>query len=100
MVKKTNTENLPRDLRYRQVAISGLEKGRRGKHHDLVQEIVAEFKILPEGAAMEVPFADIGGIGLANLRSAVHRAATSHGLKIETLADEKNLYVWRKKKEE
>lgn len=38
---------------------------------------------------------DVGGVGLANLRSAVHRAATSHGLAIETLADEKNFYVWK-----
>jgi len=41
----------------------------------------------------------VGGIGLANLRSAVHRASTSHELEIETLADEKNFYVWRKKVE-
>ena len=100
MAKKTGAENLPRDLRYRQVAISGLDKGRRGKHHDLVQKIVAEFKALPEGAAIEIPLADVGGIGLANLRSAVHRAATSHGLEIETLADDKNLYVWKKSKRE
>ena len=98
MSKKTNTENPQYDLKYRQVAISGLDKGRRGKHHDLIQKIVAEFKALPEGAAIEIPLADVGGIGLANLRSAVHRAATSHGLEIETLADEKNLYVWKKSK--
>lgn len=98
MSKKTNTENPQHDLKYRQVAISGLDKGRRGKHHDLIQKIVAEFKALPEGAAIEIPLADVGGIGLANLRSAVHRAATSHGLEIETLADEKNLYVWKKSK--
>jgi hypothetical protein len=48
---------------------------------------------------MEIPLADVGGIGLANLRAAVHRASTSHGLEIETLADEKNFYVWRKKVE-
>jgi hypothetical protein len=48
---------------------------------------------------MEIPLADVGGIGLANLRSAVHRASTSHALEIETLADEKNFYVWRKKVE-
>jgi len=30
------------------------------------------------------------------LRLAVHRASTSAGLSIETLADEKNFYVWTK----
>jgi hypothetical protein len=45
---------------------------------------------------MEILLADVGGIGLANLRSAVHRASTSRGLQIQTLADEKNFYVWKK----
>jgi hypothetical protein len=47
------------------------------------------------GSALEIPLADVNGIGLANLRSAVHRASTSAGLAIETLADEKNFYVWK-----
>jgi hypothetical protein len=84
------------DLRYRQVRIDGLDKGRRGKHHDLVLGILQELEGLPPGSAMEIPLADVGGIGLANLRSAVHRASTSRGLQIETLADEKNFYVWKK----
>jgi hypothetical protein len=36
------------------------------------------------------------GIELANLRSAVHRASAGSGITIETLADERNFYVWRK----
>ena len=48
---------------------------------------------------MAIPLTEIGGIGLANLRSAVHRAATSNGLEVETLADSDNLYVWKKKQE-
>jgi hypothetical protein len=83
-------------LKYRQVAAVDLDRGRRGKHHDLVQGILQELKTAPEGAALEIPLADVGGIGLANLRSAVHRAATGEGLVIETLADAKNFYVWNK----
>jgi len=88
------------DLKYRRVEISALNKGRKGKHHDLVQGIVQELRTLSAGAAMEIPLADVGGIGLANLRSAVHRAATADRLVIETLADEKNLYVWKTGKAE
>jgi len=87
-------------LKYRRVEVSALDRGRRGKHHDLVQGILRELETLSPGSAMEIPLADVGGIGLANLRSAVHRASTTRGLEIETLADEKNFYVWRKKKEE
>jgi len=87
----------PPDLKYRRVEIAGLDRGRRGKHYELVQGILEELKTLSPGSAMEIPLAEVGGIGLANLRSAVHRAATSHGLAIETLADEKNFYLWKPK---
>jgi hypothetical protein len=100
MVRNPKTESKQPDVKYRQVKVDGLDKGRRGKHHDLVQGIVRELETLSPGSAMQIPLADVGGIGLANLRSAVHRASTRHGLGIETLADEKNFYVWRKKKQE
>jgi len=84
------------DLKYRRVDVDSLDRGRRGKHHDLVLGIIQELKMLAPGSAIEIPLSDVGGIGLANLRSAVHRASTSHGLEIETLADDKNFYVWKK----
>jgi len=87
----------PTDLRYRQVRVDDLSKGRRGKHHDLVVGIFQELEDLPPDSAMKIPFADVGGIGLANLRSAVHRASVSRGLQIGTLADEKHFYVWKKR---
>jgi hypothetical protein len=83
------------EMKYRRVQIAALDRGRRGKHHDLVQGILAELGLAPAGSALEIPLADVGGIGLANLRSAVHRAATSQGLAIETLADATNFYVWK-----
>jgi hypothetical protein len=83
-------------LQYRRVAIVDLDRGRRGKHHELVQGILEELKTASSASALEIPLADVGGIGLANLRSAVHRASTLQGLAIETLADEKNFYVWKK----
>jgi hypothetical protein len=100
MANKPKTEGKPPDLKYRQVKVDSLDKGRRGKHYDLVQGILQELETLSPGSAMQIPLADVGGIGLANLRSAVHRSSTTHGLEIETLADEKNFYVWRKKKKE
>jgi hypothetical protein len=61
-----------------------------------LQGIISELKAAPPGSALEIPLAEVGGIGLANLRSAVHRASTAESLAIETLADEKNFYVWKK----
>jgi hypothetical protein len=81
--------------KYRRVKISSLERGRRGKHHDLIGGILEELRTVSPGSALEIPLADIGGIGLANLRSAVHRGANAAELAIETVADDKNFYVWK-----
>jgi hypothetical protein len=80
--------------KYRRVEVSSLDRGRRGKHHDRIQEILKELATVGAGTALAIPLAEIGGIGLPNLRSAVHRGATAAGLEIETLADGENLYVW------
>jgi hypothetical protein len=95
MVNESNKRKPLPVSKYRQVEIADLKTGRRGKHHDLVEGIVQELATLQAGSALEIPLADVGGVGLANLRSAVHRAATSRGLEIETVADEGNFYVWK-----
>jgi hypothetical protein len=88
----------PPGLKYRRVEIAAIKKVRRGKHHDLVQGILREMKMLSSESALEIPLAQVGGIGLPNLRSAVHRVCVAEGWTIETLADEKNLYVWKTEK--
>jgi hypothetical protein len=95
MPKGKRVDALP-VLKYRQVLAANIDRGRRGKHYDLVQGILQELKTAPSGSALEIPLRDVGGIGLANLRSAVHRASVSAGLVIETIADENNFYVWKK----
>jgi hypothetical protein len=95
VANEQKTKNRLPGLKYRQVEISDLKRGRHGKHHELVQGIVQELVTLQAGSALEIPLADVGGIGLANLRSAVHRAAASNGLDIETIADDGKFYVWK-----
>lgn len=97
MGNEQNTKNQRPAAKYRQVEIAGLKTGRHGKHHHLVQGIVQELATLQPGSALEIPLADVGGVGLANLRSAVHRAAASSGLNIETVADDGKFYVWTAK---
>lgn len=81
--------------KYRVVDSSLLDRSRRGKHHDLIHGVIKELKSAADGGALEIPLNDVGGIGLANLRSAVHRGASAAGLEIETLADKRNFYVWK-----
>jgi len=92
---KTGKLPPPAAAKYRQVQLSSLRKGRRGKHHDLVEGILEELDAVPVGSALEIPLEGVD-IGLANVRSAVHRGAAAKGLEIETLADQKNFYVFRK----
>ena len=92
--REARSEMAESDLKYRQVEILAIKKARRGKHHDLVQGILRELDMVPPGSAIQIPLAAIGGIGLANLRSAVHRASASRQVPIETASDENNLYVW------
>ena len=82
---------------YKTVRVDGLPSGRRGKHYDLTEGIVRELKGAKEGMALIIPLTSVGGVELANLRSAVHRAASAENLEIETQADEKNFYVWLRK---
>jgi hypothetical protein len=87
---------MPVSPKYRQVELSTLRKGRRGKHHDLVERILQELETVPSNSALEIPLVGVE-IGLANVRSAVHRGAIAKGLEIETIADDKNFYVFKKK---
>jgi len=80
--------------RYGSIKIASLENRRRGKHHDLVRGIMRELKDLRPGLALEIPLSQVGGVELANLRSAVHRAAGTQNLTVETQSDTENLYVW------
>jgi hypothetical protein len=95
MAREQKSKGPSSALKYRRVEITDLDRSRRGKHHELVEGILSELEMAQAGSALEVPLAEIGGIGLPNLRSAVHRAATSKSISIETLADEKNFYVWK-----
>ncbi len=79
---------------YRSVRVASLGSRRRGKHHDLTEGILRELKMLKEGMALEIPLAKVEGVEIANLRSAIHRAAEAVSVNIQTQSDEKNLYVW------
>jgi hypothetical protein len=95
MAKEEKTKSVQPAGKYHRVEIASLDRGRRGKHYELVQGIFKELETVDIGSALEIPLTDVGGIGLTNLRSAVHRGAASMGLAIETLADEDNFYVWK-----
>lgn len=91
---KEQVKNQRPALNYDRVVLANLRRNRRGKHHDLIQGVFQDLETLPSGSAIKIPLAEVDGITLANLRSAIHRASTSRGLEIETLSDDDNFYIW------
>jgi hypothetical protein len=92
---KESVRNQKPALNYDRVVLANLRRSRRGKHHDLLDGVFQDLETLPGGSAIRIPLAELDGITLANLRSAVHRASASRGLEIETLSDEENFYIWK-----
>lgn len=90
--KKTKTSRPPR---FEQISVASLRRGRRGKHHDLLKEVLQDLETLRKGQAIKIPLAEIAGVTLANLRSAIHRATTSRRMRVETSSDEHNFYLWK-----
>jgi hypothetical protein len=95
MTNKFLTHETKIPPRYVRVSIASVDGHRRGKHNDLVGSIIRELQTITDKTAMKIPLADIGGVELANLRSALHRAAKSKKIVIETSSDAENLYLWK-----
>lgn len=75
------------------VPLSTLRSRRRGKHYDLMQQVLKELADLPRESALKVP---LGNYSAKDLRSAVSRAAASTNIKISTTSDRDHLYVWKR----
>ena len=76
------------------VPLSSLRSGRRGKHHELMQQVLRELTELSSDSALKVP---LGDFSAKDIRSAVFRAAASQNIEISSTSDDNNLYVWRRR---
>ena len=95
MAKESSGKAQKASLKYDRVILADIRRTRHGKHHDLLGGIFQDLESLPAGSAIKIPLAELDGISLPNLRSAVHRASTSRDLGIETLSDDENFYIWK-----
>jgi hypothetical protein len=76
------------------VLLSTLKPRRRGKHFELMQQILKELADLPIESALKVP---LGSHSAKDLRSAVARAASSQKIAISSTSDNDSLYVWKRR---
>src|SRR5690349_20552854 len=80
---------------YATIEIGDVPKGRRGKHHGTVENILADVAGLKDGSALRVPLDSFGRVKLANVRAALSRAAKQRELPIVTTSDGTHLFIWR-----
>lgn len=83
-------------LDFERVKLDELVQTRRGKHHEMAMAILKELKALPDGEAMKISLASVPDVSLANLRAAVSRVTSTHGIKVASYSDDKDFYIWRK----
>ncbi len=71
-----------------------LPNGRKGKHHPMLVKVLEDLERLSEGRAVKIPLADFAG-SVADIRSAISRAAQKEKIEIATSSDEQFFYVWK-----
>lgn len=68
-------------------------RGRKGKHRQIVSNILGDLDNLKEGAALRVPLAELAE-SKEKVRSALNRATRKGGRSVATASDDDALYVW------
>jgi hypothetical protein len=87
---KRKSQGVPR---VESVPLASLERKRRSKHRELMQQVLKELGRLSSESALKVP---LGNNSAKDLRSAVVRAVSSQNIEISSTSDGENLYVWKK----
>jgi hypothetical protein len=72
-------------------------QGRKGKHNQVISEILSDLDQLPAGNALKVPLAELAE-SKAKVRSALNRAIHKGKRNVVTASDSEFLYVWNEPK--
>ncbi len=78
---------------FKTTEVGNIPTGRNGKHHALVAAILRDLDGLQEGRALKIPVAELSD-KVANVRSALNRAARKLHRDVPTATDENFLYIW------
>ena len=92
--KKSGKSQSQEEPEIEKVPLSSLRLRRRGKHHELMQQVLKELTELPSDIALKVR---LGDFSAKDIRSAVFRAAASRNVEISSTSDDNYLYVWKRR---
>ena len=94
MRRKSGKSQSQEELEVEKVPLSSLRSRRRGKHYELIRQVLKELIELSSDSALKVP---LGDFTAKDIRSAVFRAAASQNVEISSTSDDNNLYVWKRR---
>jgi hypothetical protein len=82
------------DGNFEAIARREVPRDRKGKHHEIVTQILHDVRSLKPTSALRVPRSRLGDVKIEHVRAALGRAAAKAGLSLSSRADENFLYVW------
>lgn len=74
---------------------SDVPRTRKGKHHDIIEQILKEVPTLRAKKALRIPRSALGSAKLEHIRAALTRASTRLEVNLATSSDDRYFYVWR-----
>ncbi len=80
-------------MNFKTMAQADVPQGRKGKHKEIVDQILSDLAQMKDGNAIKVPLADLAE-SKEKVRSALNRATNKGALNVATASDENFLYVW------
>lgn len=78
--------------RFGSIAQTDVPHSRKGKHSQIVTDILDDLDHLKDGSALKIPLKDIAS--KEKVRSALNRATRKANKSVATSADSEFLYVW------
>jgi hypothetical protein len=78
-----------------EIALNAVPRDRKGKHHELVADILEDLQKLRPNAALRIPRSALQAAKVEHIRAALTRAATKAGLSLASRVDKDFFYVWR-----
>lgn len=84
-------KNGERSSRFESISQDDLPQGRKGKHHDIVAQLLFDIEALEPGRALKVQVSELSDT-MSNVRSALSRACKQRGLEVATSSDDEYFY--------